>query len=162
MIWLTGIAIGRFLNLSAASFLIGSGLGLLLAIIGEDRLRMIGLGAAVFFLGAWRLAVAVPDFDSFHISAHNDSFRIATLAGVVSKFPDVRDEYIGLRVRSISIRYSDSEAPQSITGDALVRADRFSSYSYGDRVEVLGILETPPEFEDFSYRDYLARKGISA
>ncbi len=160
LIWLAGIAIGRFLNLSAGSFLIASGLGLLLAIVGEDRLRMIGLGAAVFFLGAWRLAVAVPDFDSSHISAHNDSFRIATISGVVTDFPDIRDDYIGLRVRSDSVRYSDSEAPQSITGDALVRADRFSSFSYGDRVEALGILETPPEFEDFSYRDYLARQGI--
>jgi competence protein ComEC len=160
LIWLAGIAIGRFLNLPAGSFLIASGLGLLLAVVGEDRLRTIGLGAAVFFLGAWRLAVAVPDFDSSHISAHNDSFRIATITGVVADFPDIRDDYIGLRVRSDSVRYSDSEAPQSIKGDALVRADRFSSFSYGDRVEVLGILETPPEFEDFSYRDYLARQGI--
>jgi competence protein ComEC len=157
---LTGIAIGRFLNLSAGSFLIGAGLGILLATVGQDRLRMIGLGAAVFFLGAWRLAVAVPNFDSSHISAHNDSFRIATLTGVISDFPDTRDDYIGLRIRSDSIRYSDSEAPQSLTGNALVRADRFSSFSYGDRVEALGILETPPEFEDFSYRDYLARQGI--
>jgi competence protein ComEC len=160
LIWLTGIAIGRFLNLSAGSFLIGAGLGILLATVGQDRLRMIGLGAAVFFLGAWRLAVAVPNFDSSHISAHNDSFRIATLTGVISDFPDTRDDYIGLRIRSDSIRYSDSEAPQSLTGNALVRADRFSSFSYGDRVEALGILETPPEFEDFSYRDYLARQGI--
>ncbi len=160
MIWLAGIAIGRFLNLSAGSFLIASGLGLLLTIVGEDRLRMLGLGAVVFFLGAWRLAIAVPDFDSSHISAHNDSFRIATLTGVVSDFPDIRDEYIGLRVESDSIRYSEFEDFQAITGDALVRADRLSSFSYGDRVEVLGILETPPEFQDFSYRDYLARQGI--
>ena len=160
MIWLTGIAIGRFLNFPAGSFLVAIGLGLLLAVVGEDRLRTVGLGTAIFFLGAWRLAVAIPDFDSSHISAHNDSFRVATLAGVVSDFPDIRDEYIGLRVRSDSIRYSDSEEPQSITGDALVRADRFATFSYGDRVEALGILETPPEFEDFSYRDYLARQGI--
>ena len=157
---MAGIAVGRFLNLSAGSFLIASGLGLLLAIIAEDRWRPIGLGVAVFFLAAWRLAVAVPDFDSAHISAHNDSFRVATLTGLVSDFPDVRDEYIGLRIKSDSIRYSDSDAAQPINGDAFVRADRLSSFSYGDRVEALGILETPPEFEDFSYREYLARQGI--
>ena len=157
---MAGIAVGRFLNLSAGSFLIASGLGLLLAIIAEDRWRPIGLGVAVFFLAAWRLAVAVPDFDPAHISAHNDSFRVATLTGLVSDFPDVRDEYIGLRIKSDSIRYSDSDAAQPINGDAFVRADRLSSFSYGDRVEALGILETPPEFEDFSYREYLARQGI--
>ena len=157
---MAGIAVGRFLNLSAGSFLIASGLGLLLAIVAEDRWRTIGVGVAVFFLAAWRLAVAVPDFDSAHISAHNDSFRVATLTGLVSDFPDVRDEYIGLRIKSDSIRYSDSDAALPINGDALVRADRLSSFSYGDRVEALGILETPPEFEDFSYREYLAQQGI--
>jgi competence protein ComEC len=160
LIWLAGIAMGRFLNLPAGSLLIASGLGLLLAVVGEGRLRRLGVGAAVLFLGAWRLSVAVPHFDSSHISAHNDSFRIATLTGVVTDFPDVRDEYIGLRVESESIRYLDSDSPEIIAGDALVRADRFSSFSYGDRVEVMGILETPPDFQDFSYRDYLARQGI--
>ncbi len=160
LVWLAGIAMGRFLNLPAGSLLVAGGLGLLLAVVGEGHLRSLGVGATVLFLGAWRLSVAVPQFDSSHISAHNDSFRIATLTGVVTDFPDVRDEYIGLRVKSESIRYLDSDLPQIITGDALVRADRFSSFSYGDRVEALGILETPPDFEDFSYRDYLARQRI--
>jgi len=160
LIWLAGIALGRSLNLPAGSFLIASGLGLLLAVVGEHRLRWLGVGVAVLFLGAWRLAVAVPDFDSSHISAHNDKFQIVTLTGLVTDFPDVRDEYIGLRVASESIRYSDAELPQATTGKVLVRADRFGSFSYGDRVEAVGILETPPEFQDFSYRDYLARQDI--
>ncbi|MFV1858729.1 MAG: ComEC/Rec2 family competence protein [Anaerolineales bacterium] len=151
---------GRFLNLPAGSLLIASGLGLLLAVVGENLLRWLGVGVAVLFLGAWRLAVAAPEFDSSHISAHNDTFQIMTLTGLVTDFPDVRDEYIGLRVASDSIRYLDSDVPQEITGNVLVRADRFGSFSYGDRVEALGILETPPEFQDFSYRDYLARQDI--
>ena len=160
LIWLAGIALGRFLNLSAGSLLIASGLGLLLAVVGENRLRWLGVGVAVLFLGAWRLAVAVPEFDSSHVSAHNDTFQIVTLIGLVTDFPDVRDEYIGLRVASDSLRYSDSGGTQEITGKVLVRADRFGSFAYGDRVEALGILETPPEFQDFSYRDYLARQDI--
>ena len=160
LIWLAGIWLGRFLSFSAGSLLLASGLGLLLTVVGEDNLRKLGVAAAVLFLGAWRTAVAVPDFDSSHISAHNDTFRIATLTGVVSDYPDVRDDYIGLHVESESVRYSESETPLLIHGDALVRANRFSSFSYGDRIEALGILETPPEFEDFSYRDYLSRQDI--
>ncbi|MFQ5943535.1 MAG: ComEC/Rec2 family competence protein [Anaerolineales bacterium] len=160
LIWLAGIAMGRFLALSAGSFLIAGILGLLLAIVGENSLRKIGVGVTIFFLGAWRLAIAVPEFDGSHVSVHNDTFRIATLTGIVSDYPDVRDEYVGLRVSTDSIRYSDSKIPLTTIGDALVRAERFSSFSYGDRVEAVGILETPPEFEDFSYRDYLARQGI--
>ncbi|MCI0807487.1 MAG: hypothetical protein J4N91_04310, partial [Chloroflexi bacterium] len=56
LIWLAGIALGRFLNLPAGSLLIASGLGLLLAVVGENRLRWLGVGVAVLFLGAWRLA----------------------------------------------------------------------------------------------------------
>lgn len=160
LIWLAGIALGRFLGLPAGSLLIASGLGLLLAVVGENRLRWLGVGVAVLFLGAWRLAVAVPEFDSSSISAHNDTFQIVTLTGRVTDFPDVRDDYIGLRVASDGIRYSDSDVLQETTGNVLVRADRFGSFSYGDRVEALGILETPPEFQDFSYRDYLARQDI--
>src|SRR3989304_5043759 len=35
-------------------------------------------------------------------------------------------------------------------------------WRYGDRLLLEGWLETPPEFESFSYRDYLARQGIYA
>ncbi|MBM3149520.1 MAG: ComEC family competence protein [Chloroflexi bacterium] len=42
----------------------------------------------------------------------------------------------------------------------LVQANRYPQYAYGDELEISGLLETPPEFEDFSYRDYLAHRGI--
>jgi competence protein ComEC len=160
LIWLAGIALGQFLSLSAGSLIIAGGIGLLLAIVGESNLRKLGLAATILFLGAWRSAAATPEFDASHISAHNDTFRIAVLTGVVVDFPDVRDDYVGLRVEGESVRYSESESPLIINGDALVRADRFATFTYGDRVEAVGILETPPEFQDFSYRDYLARQGI--
>jgi competence protein ComEC len=41
-----------------------------------------------------------------------------------------------------------------------VRAPRYPAYTYGDELEVEGKLETPPVFEDFSYRGYLAHQGI--
>jgi competence protein ComEC len=42
----------------------------------------------------------------------------------------------------------------------LVQTGRHPSYAYGDELRIEGRLETPPELEDFSYRDYLARQGI--
>src|SRR5439155_15984021 len=35
-------------------------------------------------------------------------------------------------------------------------------FQYGDRVRVYGALETPPVFEGFDYREYLARSGVYA
>ena len=45
-------------------------------------------------------------------------------------------------------------------GLVLVRAPRYPARAYGERLAVAGDLETPPLFEDFSYRDYLARQGV--
>ena len=52
------------------------------------------------------------------------------------------------------------EEERLVKGKVLVRAPRYPTYMYGDELEVEGELETPPVFEDFSYRDHLARKGI--
>ena len=72
--------------------------------------------------------------------------------------PDIRDYYINLRLRSESIEVGDT--PQPVNGLVLVRAPRYPEYAYGDRLTVSGQLETPPVFDTFSYRDYLARFGI--
>jgi competence protein ComEC len=42
----------------------------------------------------------------------------------------------------------------------LVQVPSYESYRYGDELEVYGKLETPRDFEGFSYRTYLARQGI--
>ncbi|MCX6071609.1 MAG: ComEC/Rec2 family competence protein, partial [Chloroflexi bacterium] len=52
------------------------------------------------------------------------------------------------------------EGSRPAQGIALVYATRQVNWAYGDRVEALGRLETPPEFPDFSYCDYLARQGV--
>jgi competence protein ComEC len=70
----------------------------------------------------------------------------------------VRDQQINLRLRVESIRQGETDLP--VGGLLLVRAPRYPEYAYGDRLIVMGRPETPPVFEDFSYKDYLARFGI--
>jgi competence protein ComEC len=41
-----------------------------------------------------------------------------------------------------------------------VRVPRYPARAYGERLAVTGQLETPPVFEGFDYRDYLARQGV--
>ncbi|MDA8216677.1 MAG: DNA internalization-related competence protein ComEC/Rec2, partial [Dehalococcoidales bacterium] len=45
-------------------------------------------------------------------------------------------------------------------GTALVFLPRFPEFRSGDTVTLTGDLETPPDFAAFSYRAYLARRGI--
>ena len=43
---------------------------------------------------------------------------------------------------------------------ALLQAPRYGTYAYGDLIRFSGTPLEPPEFDGFSYRDYLAREGI--
>jgi competence protein ComEC len=81
-----------------------------------------------------------------------------TIEGIVQQYPDVRDTWTNLALRTDRIEIEGEWHP--IHGIALVRAQRFPEFHYGDRLRVSGQLETPPEFEGFSYRDYLERKGV--
>jgi competence protein ComEC len=47
-------------------------------------------------------------------------------------------------------------------GKVLLRVARESPYRYGDRLQVTGELRTPTDTPGFSYRAYLARRGIHA
>ncbi|NIM08450.1 MAG: DUF4131 domain-containing protein, partial [Planctomycetales bacterium] len=47
-------------------------------------------------------------------------------------------------------------------GLLLARLPPGDPWRYGDRVVLTGELETPPEDDQFSYREYLARQGVYA
>jgi hypothetical protein len=103
---------------------------------------------------------------------------------VVADEPDVRDTYQNLRLRvesltidpvgaglpprgpagapaaGVGVRPTPTEEALPVGGMALVQAPRYPARAYGERLAVTGELETPPIYEGFSYRDYLARQGI--
>jgi competence protein ComEC len=137
------------------------GLVCLAAILFWPRDRSMRLNAAcalALLLGALRYGIAVPDLeDPGLVAAYNDGGWV-TLEGVVRVYPDVRDTWTNLTLGAEWIELDGQRLP--VRGDVLVRAGRYPEFRTGDRLRVSGPLETPPEFEGFSYRDYLARKGI--
>jgi len=109
-------------------------------------------------LGSIRYTLSLPDLsDPDHIAAYRDQGEVILWGRVVSE-PDVRDTYTNLRLAVDRVRIEEKEHP--VGGMVLVRAPRYPSYAYGDELEAEGRLETPPVFDDFSCRDYLARRGI--
>jgi competence protein ComEC len=125
----------------------------------KDRsMQVAGVCALALFLGALRYQAAVPHLDDPGTLAHYNDRGWVTLDGIVQAYPDVRDTATHLRLKSRSIEIDGRVYP--IEGIVLVRAPRFPEYQYGDRLRVEGLLQTPPEFEGFSYRDYLGRQGI--
>lgn len=122
-------------------------------------------------LGAVRYQFSLPVYDESFVATYNGS-GVVILEGVVWDGPDVRDTHTNVRLRVESLTLFSDSGPVTRTahGLALIYAPRYSEerltftgeseWRYGDRMRVTGLLEAPPEFADFSYRDYLARQGV--
>ncbi|MFZ5919167.1 MAG: DNA internalization-related competence protein ComEC/Rec2 [Chloroflexota bacterium] len=160
--WLIGIALAGVLQGDERALVLLASVSLLplaayLLWIEERRLRIPAVCGLFLLLGMGRYWLAVPHFDDSDVASYNGQ-GWATLEGVVVGEPDVRGSYTNLRLRVETLQLDS--VSHTVKGLALARVSRYPEYRYGDRLEVSGLLEEPPEFEDFSYKDYLARQGI--
>jgi competence protein ComEC len=162
LLWLGGILLASFTRLTTGEWLILSSISFLSIIAFRHRtvFRILYLSICIFTLGAARYQANVETFGPDHIAWYNDSETYSTINGVVVKPPDIRDSYIGLQVDTETFRFGARGSSIQVSGRILVRTSRFDVWAYGDRVLIQGFLETPPEFETFDYREYLARKDV--
>jgi competence protein ComEC len=158
--WLVGIALARWLDFPwpVAAMLVLPALSASLLYRRNPAVSRTAILTLALLAGAFRFLFSQPTIDQTHIAFYNDNPLPLKITGLVVDEPDVRDQNINLRLQVESIRQGATEQP--VTGLLLVRAPRYPEYAYGDRLTVLGRPETPPVFEDFSYKDYLARFGI--
>lgn len=107
-------------------------------------------GIALFLLacmhvsGAWSSILSDRERLSVERAEKN-----GTLEGVVVAFPDVRRTGVNVTIET----YTGARI--------LVKTDRWTHVTYGDRVRVRGSLEVPEPFEGFAYDKYLAVNGVS-
>lgn len=181
IIWITlgffaGIVAADNLAWTITTWLIGAGACLLLLLARllffrwsryEPKKKTqapLFLSVLLFFaLGAIRYRISAPDLtDPEFIASHTSSESSLAIVGVVDDFPDVRDNYINLRVQTQKIRPDGEFMHAPVEGLLLVKVPPESDIHYGDQVIIRGFLQTPPTDEDFSYREYLARQNIYA
>lgn len=157
--WAAGIAIAALVPLSVNlwAWWLFLPLGLLFIWRRDPLLRRAHLCLLCFLLGALRLAFAQPTFDENSLVAFNDHGARALIGDVIDP-PEVRDRSTQLRVAITRVR--EGNTWREVSGLALVQAPREVDARYGDRIQIYGEPATPPEFEDFSYKDYLARQNI--
>ncbi len=136
-------------------------LGLLRAsVLRHDFLRLPPILLAVMlFFGAARMASSGPDVENGHIAAYNDrgAFRIQA---VVTGHPDRRDKSTLLRLSVEQVAELTTGKTHPAHGFMLALLPGQSGFQYGDRLVLEGKPATPPEDEEFSYRDYLARQEV--
>ncbi len=113
-----------------------------------------------FLLGSWWFQFRQPNIDAFHIAFYNDRSYEILVTGTLAEPPDYRDKYTNLHLKVEAVDSGSGDMP--VQGFVLVRVPALTTYEYGQRVRVRGNLKTPPEDEEFSYRDYLARQNIHA
>jgi len=112
-------------------------------------------------LGALRYTHSLPNLNNPNFIAwYNQQEGTTILEGVLIEPPDLRDWYANLRVEIDQLRPPGKATFVPVHGLVLARVYPQDKWQYGDRLQLEGELQAPPEFEDFSYRDYLARQNV--
>ena len=168
LVFLAGIVLGSLVSVSIWIWVGLAFVFIVLAILS----RILNLASFFFLLqpfafilfialalGAARYQKTVPSFDAFHIAFYNDRDYDLLITGTLIEPPDYRDSYTNLRLKVTAVDTGDSELPIK-DSLILVRVPNNQTFQYGDILRLRGKLKTPPENEDFSYRDYLAAKNI--
>jgi competence protein ComEC len=170
--FLAGIVLGSLVSLSLTVWLALAVISLLVAILLRFVPRssinppssaylvspFVFVLISGLFLGAARYQMSVPRFDAFHIAFFNDRDYDLLITGTIVEPPDYRDNYTNLRVEVSGVDTGDGDLPAE--GLVLVRVSNNQTYHYGEILRLRGKVRTPPENEDFSYRDYLAARHI--
>ena len=160
--WLGGATLGA-LGYAAwwpAVLLGGCGLVLASAIDGRrGRAALVALAVAASLVSLVRFEAALPPSMPGGLAVHNGGDPVRLLGTIVSE-PEERPTTQRFVVDIEAIEVGSDRLP--IEGRVLVTQRLFPRYAYGDIVEFTAALETPPEFETFDYREYLARRGIAS
>lgn len=163
-----GIIVARMVSLSYDIWIILAGIFLLFALRPSKLAQLLHLSTRAylilvlslvsFCLGGLRWQLSLPQIDAFHIAWYNDREYDLLVTGTLDEPPDYRDTYTNLRLKVEAVDTGSGDLPAE--GLLLVRVLSNESYEYGERIRLRGKLVTPPENEEFSYRDYLAGQGI--
>jgi len=157
--WVTGIYLGSKIALPWGIIFIGFLPLCLIPFLSRYKKQLLIAGFCLFALlgGCIRLQSSLPVINEQQLQFYNDK-GTAEIEGMVSTEPETGGTTSILQLSASDIQIDDTK--KEISGKALIRVSRYQEYHYGDTLKVTGKLETPPQFDDFDYKGYLARQGI--
>jgi len=157
--WVAGIFLGSKISPPLLTLAFGLIPFALIPFLPGSKKTLIVAGLCLFALlgGGLHFPSSLPPVDEHSLYAYNDA-GIVEIQGMVEEEPDIRDRYCLLTFSASEIIVNGKR--EEVSGTALIRVPRYPIYHYGDVLKITGWLETPPQFEDFDYKGYLARQGI--
>jgi len=146
-----GIFLNSIISISQLNLLGLLILGVLLVSVFWKYQKLVVIGFSILFLvvGIYHHQTALLKIADNELQKYNDRDSPVTLIGLVSAEPDTREDNQKLTIK-----------PEEIEGKVLVTTNLYPQYYYGDKLKIKGKLKTPQEFEDFNYKDYLAKEEI--
>jgi len=113
------------------------------------RIAVFSFCLLFFILGMWRYYL-------FQLKIENNDFENYINQDVVFESIVVNQPVLKEKSQQFEVQ------PDNFDGKIIITTSKYPEYEYGDKVKIAGKLEDPPIFEDFSYKDYLTRKGVYA
>ncbi len=158
--WLLGVAAAAYSGGEPAASVAAGGLLGVVSFAAHPRLGTLALIAAGCFLIAAsgvHYQSSTPDLPS--IAKYNGKDNQLFRAIVVAE-PDERATSTLYELSVTEVRRHGRWLPES--GRLLMRSRLFPAHQFGDLLEIRGLLEAPPELEDFDYSRFLLRRGIAS
>jgi competence protein ComEC len=159
---------GVWLALTGVTLVIALAWGLLARRFQWQVLRLSPSGQTLIlvcftalFSGAARYQYTQPRIDPFQIAWYNDRGYDLLVTGTLVEPPDEGDNYTNLKLQVESVD-TGLASPLKADGLLLARVSPDEHYQYGERLRLRGRVIIPPEDEEFTFRDYLARYGVHA
>jgi len=135
------------------------GILLISALWSYKKFVIIGFCILFLVLGIWQHQGAELRSMKSELRSFNDTGETITLIGIVASEPDIKEKSQKLTIEIKQLNYYAARS-RSEKEKILATINRYPEYRYGDKLKITGKLETPPVYEDFNYKDYLAKDGI--
>jgi competence protein ComEC len=157
--FIAGILLAKLVSLPLFLWLIFTILAITAAIFLRRSTFILPAACLIaIFTGAARYQATVPILPSH--KSRGSTTGITTFSSPAHWW-SLQTLAIRIPICVCSVEQVDTGTDQfKVGGLLLARVQANQTYHYGDIVRVRGRLQTPPEDEDFSYREYLAREGI--
>ncbi|MBM3174744.1 MAG: DNA internalization-related competence protein ComEC/Rec2 [Chloroflexi bacterium] len=157
--WVTGICSGSLFDLPPFILLLGLVPLCLLPFLVQHRKTIVLATCCLLALlgGNLRYQSSQPVVNEHLIQFYNEQGTVQ-ISGMVITEPETRDKTSSFQFSVKQLHLNNTS--KSVSGKMLIRVPRYKSIHYGDMLQVTGKLETPPQFDDFDYKGFLARQNI--